>query len=254
VIKPYYEDSAVVLYHGNCREIVPTLGRFDAAITSPPYNISLRLHGELYKPRHVDKTVKGKYFDNHNLDALPMNEYYESQKDIIKKLLHACPFVFYNIQIVTGNKPAVFKLMGDFSNSIKEMIVWDKKQAEPAISDGVLNSAFELILCFSTDKPHQREFSTAKWKRGEMSNIIKISKHSQNLASDCHSAVMPMSLATCIITNFTDVGSSILDPFAGSGTTGVAAKQLGRKCTLIEREEKYCEIIVKRLAQEYLPL
>lgn len=47
---------------------------------------------------------------------------------------------------------------------------------------------------------------------------------------------------------------TILDPFAGSGTTGRAAKDLGRKCVLIEREEKYCDIIVQRMAQEVLPL
>jgi len=47
---------------------------------------------------------------------------------------------------------------------------------------------------------------------------------------------------------------TILDPFAGSGTTGVAAKLLNHKCTLIEKEEKYCEIAARRLSQGVLPL
>lgn len=53
---------------------------------------------------------------------------------------------------------------------------------------------------------------------------------------------------------FRTVCFSEIDPFAGSGTTGRAAKDLGRKCTMIEREERYCEIAARRMAQEVLPL
>ena len=68
-----------------------------------------------------------------------------------------------------------------------------------------------------------------------------------------HPTQKPLALMTWCIGLACDV-QTILDPFAGSGTTGVAAKALGRKCVLIEREEKYCEIAAKRLRQEYLAL
>jgi hypothetical protein len=251
-MKPYYQDSAVTIYHGDCRDVLPIIPDVDLSLTSPPYNISLRLHGDKYKPRHLDKTVKGKYFGDHNLDALPMEEYFCFQKETLERLTLISKTVFYNIQIVTGNKPAIFRLFGHFSNVIKELIVWDKINSEPAISDGVLNSEYELILCLSRDKPYQREFSTAQWKRGGASNVIRIKKQHDSVKT--HGATMPISLAYYLISNFTQEGDTILDPFGGSGTTGRAAKDLGRKATLIEREEKYCEIAANRMSQEVLAL
>lgn len=68
-----------------------------------------------------------------------------------------------------------------------------------------------------------------------------------------HPTQKPVELMTWCISKAGDV-QTILDPFMGSGTTLVAAKQLGRFAVGIEREEQYCEIAVKRLSQEYLPL
>ena len=69
-----------------------------------------------------------------------------------------------------------------------------------------------------------------------------------------HPAQKPERLLAQIINAGSDIGGTILDPFMGSGTTLVAAKDLGRKAIGIEIEEKYCEIAVRRLAQEVLPL
>ena len=66
-----------------------------------------------------------------------------------------------------------------------------------------------------------------------------------------HPTQKPLKLISWCI-NQAGEQKTILDPFAGSGTTGRAAKDLGRKATLIEREEKYCEIAARRMAQEVL--
>ena len=69
-----------------------------------------------------------------------------------------------------------------------------------------------------------------------------------------HPCPKPIKWMTWCVEIGSRVGDTILDPFAGSGTTGVAAKRLNRKCTLIEKEEKYCEIAARRLSQGVLPL
>lgn len=77
-------------------------------------------------------------------------------------------------------------------------------------------------------------------------DVIMADRTGNNL----HPTEKPVGLIGKIIAS--NECQTILDPFAGSGTTGRAAKDLGKQCTMIEREEKYCEIAAKRMAQEVL--
>lgn len=65
-----------------------------------------------------------------------------------------------------------------------------------------------------------------------------------------HPSPKPIEYMRCVVNRFTDINDTMLDPFMGSGSSLVAAKDLGRKAIGIEISEKYCEIAVKRLQQE----
>ena len=130
----------------------------DYCITSPPYNIT-------------NKSL-AKYKDYS--DDMSGSQYFENQKEVIKEMLRITKkHIFYNIQMVSGNKLALHKLIGFFSHNIKEVIIWQKK-GQPAISEKVFNSAFEYIIIFSNDNPDKRYFNDANFKRGTQSNIFKI--------------------------------------------------------------------------------
>lgn len=72
--------------------------------------------------------------------------------------------------------------------------------------------------------------------------------------ADQHPTEKPVELPAWFIRLHSAPGQTVLDPFAGSGTTGRAAKDLGRKAVLIELEERYCEIAARRMGQEVLDL
>jgi len=82
--------------------------------------------------------------------------------------------------------------------------------------------------------------------------VAKASRADRGVGND-HPTVKPLRLVQYLITLGLPPGGVLLDPFAGSGTTGLAAKNLGRKAVLIEREEHYCEIAARRCSQEVLP-
>jgi site-specific DNA-methyltransferase (adenine-specific) len=95
----------------------------DVVVTSPPYNMNLRIRNGQYCSRQIVKEISTKYdgFD----DNLPIAEYNKFHSDVLTELLRVSNLVFYNIQIVTGSKRSIFKMIGDFSESLKDIIVWD---------------------------------------------------------------------------------------------------------------------------------
>lgn len=225
------------LVNGDCREVLKNYKdkQFDAVITSPPYNMNLRVRGGQYVSRQIVKELSTKYADFD--DNLPMEEYAAQQADVIRECIRAADLVFWNVQIITGNKPAIASLLGEFSDKLKEVIVWDKCHGQPAIGEGVLNSQFEFIFIFSDNDARTRSFKNPGFKRGELSNVWAIKRGRKRCKN--HGAAFPEELVGRIISSFLPDGAAILDPYTGTGTTGRVALKLGAHFTGIELSPYY---------------
>jgi DNA modification methylase len=246
-MKPYYEQDGIVIYHGDCREVMPTLGEVDSVITSPPYNLNTRVNRQRkYISRQVTDEFSTKYRGAYS-DNMHPDEYLEFTSLVLTQCLRLAPFVFWNVQLATGNKPALCALLGRFAGQVKEIAIWDKGHAQPAMKDRTFNSAFEFMLILSRQDPETRQFPSADFPRGTFDNLWRVSPERGPVG---HGATFPLALVEkCLRVH---PARCVLDPFMGSGTTLVAAKLEGRKAIGIELEEKYCEIAAKRLAQGVL--
>ena len=230
---------------------MPELAAFDAVITSPPYNMRTRIRNGQYTEREKSEHFSKKYAAYH--DAMPIEEYYDFQKTVVSLSLQLAPMAFFNFQIVTGSKEVWFRLMGEYSKNIKDVIIWDKGEGQPAMHPSVINRAHEMILCFESVESAGRAFQKSYFERGTMSDIWRLGRGGSGEVEG-NAAVFPIDLPMKIMQGWTRKGDSILDPHGGSGTTARAAKDLGRKCTMIELDERCCEIAAKRMAQEVLCL
>jgi len=244
------------LMQGDCLERMKEIpdDSVDAVFTSPPYNMNLRIRNGKYCSRQIVKEISTKY--NNFADNKGIDEYFEFNRKVIAECLRVADTVFYNVQILTGNKPALFRLMGEFHDKIKEFIAWDKVNSQPAICAGVMNSQFEIILVLQNSAPESRAFSSAQFQRGTLSNLWSI-KRGKKIHKQ-HGAVFPEALASMVIDNFIPNKGIVLDPFMGTGTTGVACVKAGRDFIGIELDPDYFEIARQRIngqtKQQALPL
>lgn len=220
-------------------------------VTSPPYNMNLRIRNGKYCSRQIVKEISTKY--EGFSDNLPIEELYSLHSNILRELIRVSNIVFYNIQIVTGSKRAFFKMIGDFSDNLKDIIIWDKGYGQPAMHTGVVNRRSELILIFEKpEKAISRQFDVHNFGRGTMDDIWEIGRGKR--FTESHGAVFPEELVSTILTNFTKEGDLIYDPFTGTGTTGKVAKLNNRNFIGSEIFRNYCEIANKRINEAEMPV
>ena len=215
---PYYTDptSGIVIYHGDCRDVLPGLPAVDLLLTDPPYGISYEAsHGASWQRTQIagdgDTALRGfavTWAVDRNIPA----------------------FVFGTWKVP---RPA----------DTRAVLIWDKG---PAFGMGDLRfpwkNSFEEIYVIG-------EGFTGSRDEGVLKGHIQVSWESMGRS---HPNQKPITLIRYLLTKHP--ARLILDPFMGSGTTLRAAKDLGRRAIGIEIEERYCEIAADRLRQEVLAL
>lgn len=236
------------IYKEDCLKTLKKMedASIDLVITSPPYNMNLRISKGRYHSRQIVKEISTKYTEFS--DNLPLEEYNLLHTSILRELLRVSDLVFYNIQIVTGSKRSIFKMIGEFSDYLKDIIVWDKGYGQPAMQKQVLNKRTELILIFENDYPVSRQFrKRGQFARGTLDDLWEIKR--ERSKGENHGAVFPQELVATILENFSKEGDIVYDPFMGTGTTAVVAKQLNRKFIGSEISQKYIKIANQRLKE-----
>lgn len=216
-MRPYYEEKGIVIYHGDCREILPTLPKVDLVLTDPPYGIALNTDYSRFDSSYV----QGRSYERVAGDRTPLD--------------FAFLFSAGNQCVVWGANNWPQQL--PFDPLSDGWICWDKRTNE--IADKILGSPFELAVVLRQRTYKMIRLQHCGVKNGDGDN-----------AGRFHPTQKPAELMRRTMKFFN--GTSVLDPFMGSGTTLRAAKDLGRKAIGIEIEEKYCEIAANRLRQEVL--
>lgn len=235
--KPYYDDgNGIVIYHGDCREILPHLPKVDACVTSPPYNLGG------FHQMHGGNSAKWEYASCS--DDMPENEYQESQRtlmDLLFDVVEGPLFYSHKNRIIDGRIVSPLLWMQQTRWVIHQQVIVNKGSGANVDKRRFFPVHEVVLVCLKDprDRIENEECLTDVWQVQQT-----------NRKDIGHPATMPKSVATrCIGATH---AFTILDPFMGSGTTLRAAKDLGRKCIGIEIEEKYCEIAVKRLSQKVL--
>ena len=214
------------LYLGDCMEVLPTLGKVDCFFTSPPYNLGKTSGSEWSRLK-----------DGYGLhgDDMPHCEYVVWQKSILQAMwdkLSDHGAIFYQHKPIAKGNETRLPFEQNPGLPLRQIITWDRGSGFQRTYWHFV-PRYEWVLLFAKEK--------FRLSRLDCFDLLRIPPSEGKE----HPASFPLELPVQVLSSV--VGATVCDPFMGSGTTGVAAIQLGRKFIGIERERKYFDIAVERI-------
>ena len=208
----------MTLYHGDCLEVSEWLSA-DVLVTDPPYGIAYQSGGM----SNATVPQQDRIANDKTLDV----------RDAVLQLWPEKPAIVFGSWKVP--RPS----------NIRHRLIWYKKNALPGMRATPWYNADEEIYVIGSGfdgKPEQNVLITTTRQDGAMGLV----------AQTGHPTPKPVGLMERLIAKCPP--GVIADPFAGSGATLIAARNLGRTAIGVELEEKYCELIAKRLSQQAFDL
>lgn len=215
-MSPYYQDEHVTLYHGDCREVLPSLEPVDLVLTDPPYGVT-----------YVSNWTAGRGVRPITNDGTRLSlALYRTVLPILRAD-HVLWFTRWDAW------PDVWAELGQWF-PMRGLLVWDK--GSPGMGD--LNHwglSYELIA----------SAGAAKLEGSRDSSILRYNAPSPT--TRLHPTEKPQALLRYLLGKVNP--TTVLDPFAGSGSTLAAAASQGRSAVGIEIDERNCEVIARRFDQ-----
>lgn len=239
--KPYYQDEWATIYNASSDEVLPRIetDSVDLVVTSPPYN---KANSDCSRSPLCKGARLRKGYEVHG-DAMDESEYDEWQRRVLKELWRISRLaVAYNHKprIQDGQWRAPLGL--DFGGLIPRQVVIWKTGAGINLMPRAFAPAHEWVMIFAKNE----------WSIGKQWSSIGDVWEIQPTCHPEHPAPYPIQLPARLIESCG--AKTVLDPYAGTGTTIEAAKLLGCRAIGIEINERYCEIAARRMAQGVLAL
>ena len=222
--EPYYERDGISIFLGDCRDILPHLPPVDLVLTDPPYGISYQSHHNSGRQNSGEWLA---WTRRENFAPICGDE----------EPFDPAPVLSLGVRTILWGANHYASRLPDSS----AWIWWDK------LGDMGPCDQADGELAWTNLRGPVRRF-VHEWR-----GLIRRGEENVVSAYKLHPNQKPVRLMRWCIEKAGDGVSTILDPFMGSGTTLVAARDLGRKAIGIEIEERYCEIAVRRLSQQLLP-
>lgn len=237
---PYRRKEVIgdcTLYLGDCLEVMAGLDAVDSVITDPPYSSGARTSAGVVGRGGMSRGQRwaSKPITN---DRMTVTGFTWLIRNVAASAYALLPEGGSLLSFIDWRQyPTLYGVVESVNFRVQGVAVWDKEHM--ALGNGFRNQ-HEFLLHAAKGVPNIFNKGTP--------NVLR---HTRISSSDTHPTEKPVGLLELAMPVVSDKGQLILDPFMGSGTTGVACVNLDRKFIGIELEEEYFDIACKRIEEAY---